>query len=96
MVSDLVSVVTGDASVGSDTLRHIEGIRGTSFDDTFIALPGFAGDYGNSTTYEGGGGNDTIVGSGHTHVRYGFAAGAVAVDFATARRLVMQASGPTR
>ena len=75
VVSDLVSIVTGNASIGSDTLHHVEGIRGTSFDDTFVALPGFSGDYGNSTTYEGGGGNDTIVGSGHTHVKYVSATG---------------------
>ena len=34
--------VTGDASVGSDTLRNVEGVRGTHFDDTYNAV-GFNG-----------------------------------------------------
>src|SRR5262249_23233062 len=29
--------VTGDASVGNDTLRSIEGVQGTNFADTYIA-----------------------------------------------------------
>src|SRR5437016_4618913 len=30
-------IVTGDAAVGTDTLRSIEGVRGTAFADTFDA-----------------------------------------------------------
>ena len=29
--------VTGDATVGTDTIRHVEAVRGTNFDDMFDA-----------------------------------------------------------
>ena len=94
-------IVTGGVSVGSDTLRTIETVRGTDFDDLYIAI-GFNQNSPNNAqdipiissinnTFEGGGGNDTIVGSsgtqtsystgnGGTQISYAHALGAVTVD----------------
>ena len=78
--------VVGDASTGTDTLRSIEGVQGTIFDDTYVATGyGVAGalNVGNNGTFnqfEGMGGNDTITGNGNTRVIYANAAAAVTVD----------------
>jgi VCBS repeat-containing protein len=78
--------VVGDASTGTDTLRSIEGVQGTIFDDTYVATGyGAAGalNVGNNGTFnqfEGLGGNDTITGNGNTRVIYANAAAAVTVD----------------
>jgi VCBS repeat-containing protein len=78
--------VVGDASTGTDTLRSIEGVQGTIFDDTYAATGyGAAGalNVGNNGTFnqfEGLGGNDTITGNGNTRVIYANAAAAVTVD----------------
>ena len=38
IIVDMASgIVTGNVSVGTDTLRSIENIRGTDFDDTYVA-----------------------------------------------------------
>ena len=66
--------MTGDAAVGTDTLRHIESVRGTNFADTYVATGlGRRGanivtsaDLGTLNEFEGLGGNDTITGSGDT------------------------------
>ncbi|MBK9445276.1 MAG: hypothetical protein IPO00_03795 [Betaproteobacteria bacterium] len=47
----------GNASVGTDTLVSIEGVRGSGFADTLTAVGG-SGDY----SFEGREGNDTITG----------------------------------
>ena len=79
--------VTGDASVGTDTLRSIELVRGTQFNDTYTAV-GFgssstnAGSGGTFNQFEGMGGDDTITGNGNTRVDYNFALAAVTVDLA--------------
>ena len=79
--------VTGDASIGTDTLRSIESVRGTNFDDTYDAhLFGQAGalNIGSSGTFnefEGMGGNDTITGNGNTRISYLSAAAGVTVTF---------------
>ena len=79
--------VTGDASVGADTLRSIELIRGTQFNDTYTAV-GFgssstnAGSGGAFNQFEGMGGDDSITGNGNTRVDYHFALAAVTVDLA--------------
>jgi hypothetical protein len=69
-------IVTGDASIGTDTLRSIETISGTKFDDVYDAtgFSGFslnAGDDGPWNQYLGGqGGNDLIVGNHNTQINY--------------------------
>jgi Ca2+-binding RTX toxin-like protein len=79
--------VTGDASVGTDTLRSIEIVRGTQFDDIYNAAGfGLAGalnvsDMGSFNQFEGMGGNDTITGNGNTRIDYNFASASVTVDF---------------
>jgi len=80
-------IVTGDASVGSDTLRGIEAVRGSRFDDSYVAT-GFsnvsanAGSNGTFNEFEGMGGNDTITGNGNTRIAFYNATGAVSVDLA--------------
>ena len=74
--------VTGDSTVGTDTLTAVEAIRGTDFADTFNAA-GFNGSSINGTTFaefEGMGGNDTITGNGNTRVTFGNATSGVVVD----------------
>ncbi len=68
---------TGDASVGLDTLIGIEGVIGSSHDDTLI---------GSSTYFEffsPGAGNDTVIGGGNfDRVNYSTSAGAISVNMA--------------
>ena len=93
--------VTGDASVGTDTLRSIEIVRGTQFNDTYNAAGfGSAGalnisDMGTFNQFEGMGGNDAIFGNGNTRVDYNFASASVTVDFqlGTARSTVADDAG---
>ncbi|MBB4427364.1 Ca2+-binding RTX toxin-like protein [Bradyrhizobium sp. CIR48] len=80
-------VVAGDASIGTDTLRSIEAIRGTNFDDTFIATSfgpsgANAGDFGTLNEFEGMDGNDTITGNGNTRIAFYNALDGVTVDLA--------------
>ena len=86
---DLASgVVTGDASIGMDTLRRVEGVQGTFFVDTFDAT-GFsgsslnAGSNGTFNQFEGLGGDDITIGNGFTVAAYGNATAAVNVNLAT-------------
>jgi Ca2+-binding RTX toxin-like protein len=93
MVCNLASGSVSSSSEGTDTLRSIEEIRGTRFDDTFDAT-GFVGG-GTSTTANVGsywwglnsfidiGGNDLIIGNGSTRVDYRNSAVAIHSDFAT-------------
>jgi Ca2+-binding RTX toxin-like protein len=79
-------IVTGDAAVGSDTLRQVESVRGTNFADTYIAT-GFGsganvGSLGTLNEFEGLGGNDVITGSGDTRISFVSATGGVTVDLA--------------
>jgi Ca2+-binding RTX toxin-like protein len=74
-------VVSGDARIGTDTLRSVEAVRGTDFADTFDAT-GFtatstnAGSAGVNASgaafneFEGLGGDDTITGNGNTRISY--------------------------
>jgi hypothetical protein len=85
---DLASgIVTGDASVGTDTLRGIEFIRGSQFADTFVAT-GFSGSSTNAgfngtfNEFEGMAGNDTITGNGNTRLAFYNATSGVTVDIA--------------
>ena len=82
--------VTGDASVGTDTIRNVEAARGTIFDDIFDATGyGLAGALNASTTngnfndFGGAGGNDTVIGNGNTRLNYQSAASSVSVDLET-------------
>ena len=78
-----LGTVVGDAFTGTDTLRSIEGIRGTDWDDMYDAhLYGAAGalNIGNSAVnnagsttfnqFDGDLGNDTIIGNGNTKIAY--------------------------
>jgi hypothetical protein len=77
--------VIGDASIGTDTLRSVEAVRGTNFADTYNAV-GFgggstnAGSSGTFNNFDGAGGDDTIFGNGNTRIQYSNAAAAVTVD----------------
>ena len=85
--------VTGDSSIGTDTLRSIEATRGTNFADIFDAT-GFtasstnAGSAGVDNTgaalneFDGLGGDDTITGNGNTRISYINATSGVTVDLA--------------
>ncbi|WP_246917353.1 Ig-like domain-containing protein [Bradyrhizobium sp. SHOUNA76] len=80
-------VVTGDASIGTDTLRSIEAIRGTGFADTYVATSfgvsgANVGDFGTLNEFEGMAGNDTITGNGNTRIAYYNALDGVTVDLA--------------
>ncbi len=85
-VNMTTGVVTGDASVGTDTLRSIESVRGTNFADSYNATGfGSGANVGNNGTFnefEGMGGNDTIVGNNNTRILYYNSTGAVTVDLA--------------
>ena len=83
--------VSGDASIGVDTLRSVEGIRGTSFADTFDAsdfgAAGFlnpatnnVGSFGTFNEFEGMDGNDVIFGNGNTRIAFSNAADGITVD----------------
>ena len=74
-VNMAAGTVTGDASIGTDTLIRIEWIRGTNFDDTYVAtgFNGASADIPSGTTFnefEGMDGNDIITGNGNTRISY--------------------------
>ena len=80
--------MTGDASIGTDTLVSIEAVRGTNFADTYDAT-GFsgtsvnAGSNGTFNEFTGSGGNDTIIGNGNTRISFNNATAGVTVDLQT-------------
>jgi Ca2+-binding RTX toxin-like protein len=79
-----------DSSIGTDTLRSIEAVRGTYFNDVYdargfgsaqalnLGSSVFGTSAGNS--FEGTGGNDTIYGNGATRIDYWSSAIGVDVD----------------
>jgi Ca2+-binding RTX toxin-like protein len=70
--------VTGNASVGTDSLTHVEGLIGTAFGDT---LAGGANDF--IETFRGGGGDDDIDGrTGNDRAEFNDATGAVTINLA--------------
>ena len=91
---------TGDASIGSDTLRSIEMIRGTVFDDVYDAR-GFSGTSVNAgseaeyNAFEGRGGNDTIYGNGQTRISYGASGVAVEVNLASGKAWALNSADRT-
>lgn len=80
-------IVTGDAiEFGTDTLRSVEAIRGTVLDDIYDAT-GFGLNSVNAMSptvgineFEGGAGNDIIIGNGSTRVSFVNATSGVTVD----------------
>jgi Ca2+-binding RTX toxin-like protein len=86
-VSLATGIVTGDASVGTDTLRSIEAVRGTNFNDTYDAT-GFSGSSANAGSngtfnqFEGMVGDDLITGNGNTRLQFILALDGVTVDIA--------------
>lgn len=78
--------VGGNASVGTDTLREIEFVYGTSFADTYVAT-GFGGASTNRSSFgedfnvfAPGAGDDTVVGNGGTVLNYGSSNVALSVN----------------
>ncbi len=57
------SVNATAAGLGTDSLKQIEGIYGTAFDDKYDASAFWFGDTGGVNIFRGGGGNDTIIGN---------------------------------
>jgi Ca2+-binding RTX toxin-like protein len=97
-------IVTGDASVGTDTLKSIELVTGTNFADTFdatdfSATSTNAGSTVTSNTaglfneFEGDAGNDTIIGNGQTRISYFHATAGVTVTFNPATSWATASSG---
>lgn len=81
-----VGRVVGDASVGTDTLIHVDRILGTAFADTFTVHSSWDGSQfrsGQHMEITGAGGNDTIVGNGVTRIGYSDSSTAVNVVFST-------------
>ena len=87
-VNMAAGTVVGDSTIGTDTLRSIEAVRGTNFADTYVAT-GFsgtsvnAGSNGTFNEFTGNGGDDTITGNGNTRLSYVNASAAVTVNIAT-------------
>src|SRR5262245_32522225 len=85
-----VQLAAGTVTVGTstDTLRSIELVRGSDFDDSYNAA-GFgaastnAGSNGDFNEFEGRGGTDTITGNGSTRISYVSATGGVDVNLGT-------------
>jgi len=77
--------VTGDPSVGTDSLTGVELFSGSDYADTFNATgflsPSSPGGFlSNFNAFEGRGGDDVIVGNGGTRIEFTSAAGGVEVD----------------
>ncbi|TXI67122.1 MAG: calcium-binding protein [Limnohabitans sp.] len=79
-----VGRVVGDASVGNDTLIHVDRILGTAYADTFTVYSSWDGSQfrsGQHMEVTGGAGNDTIVGNGVTRIGYSDSSTPVSVVF---------------
>ena len=77
-----------DRTIGTDTLRSVEGVRGTNFADIYDAT-GFSGTSTNASSlglfneFTGNGGDDLITGNGNTRISFQIATAGVHVDFVT-------------
>ena len=95
-----LGTATGDESTGTDTLRSIESIRGSEYDDVYDAR-GFsanstnAGSIGSWNSFEGRGGNDTIYGNGQTMIDYWNSMLAVEVKLGTGKAQALNAADRT-
>jgi Ca2+-binding RTX toxin-like protein len=75
--------VSGDPlRTGTDTLVSVEAVRGSILNDVFDATGFFSGSNGSFNEFEGGAGDDTIIGNGNTRVSYLNAREAVTVNLA--------------
>ena len=97
MAAGTVTSTSADAGIGTDTLRSIEIVRGSNFDDTYNATGYWTGvgaptgaNQGSATlpgpinnTFDGGDGNDTVTGNGRTTVAYRLASAGVTVTMST-------------
>ncbi|PUE10949.1 hypothetical protein B9Z51_00980 [Limnohabitans sp. T6-5] len=87
-------------NIGVDTLRSIERIRGTQYDDLYDAR-GFsstsanAGSNGAWNEFEGKGGNDTILGNGATRIAYYDASEGVEVNLGTGKAWALDPANRT-
>ncbi|NOZ42957.1 MAG: type I secretion C-terminal target domain-containing protein, partial [Alphaproteobacteria bacterium] len=82
------STVTGDASVGSDSLDSIDAIVGSQFNDVFIVDGSyrsgiFASSPSTFVVIEAGDGDDSITGNGGTRLDYRSANSGVTVNLTT-------------
>jgi Ca2+-binding RTX toxin-like protein len=81
--------VTGDATVGTDTLRQVEAVRGTNLADLYDASNFGAantaniGSLGTFNDFQGGDGNDTVIGNGNTRVNFSSALAGLTVNLQT-------------
>lgn len=97
------STITGNATVGTDTLSSVESVVGAnSFGgsgtggDTFVATGAFAGSLGPFNMFEGRDGNDTITGNGNTRISYNEAESGVTVNLAQGTAQGRQAGNVAR
>jgi Ca2+-binding RTX toxin-like protein len=84
-INAFTGTVTGSVGVGSDTLIDITSVVGTAFDDLYDGS-GFnsaVSGQGTFNEFEGGAGNDTIIGNGFTRAAYIGAGSGVNVNLAT-------------
>jgi Ca2+-binding RTX toxin-like protein len=88
-VAMAAGTVVGDDSIGTDTLRSIESVRGTNFADIYDAT-GYGqlgalniGNNGTFNSFEGLAGDDVITGNGNTQLTFFSATGGLSVDFNT-------------
>ena len=77
-----ISTVTGNSSVGTDTLIDVDQVRGSSGDDEVAVGLDFSTSLSSGTffEFEGMGGDDNIVGNGNTRISYSQALAGVVVD----------------
>src|SRR5262249_16235345 len=102
-------IVTGDARIGTDTLRSVEAVRGTDFAANFGATCSAPGSTGSSTNagsagvnehgaalneFEGMGGNDIITGNGDTRISYLDALAGVTVTMTSAGAGIAHGTDP--
>ena len=94
------ALVSSDTSVGVDTLRGIEEIRGSAFADRYDAR-GFSstsvnaggdGPMGQVNAFEGQGGDDEVIGNGYTQLLYSRAMVPIKVDLKAGRTTALIAS----
>jgi Ca2+-binding RTX toxin-like protein len=65
-------IVNGDAAIGTDTLIGIASVRGTNFNDTYVAT-GFNSTVtglGSFNEFDGGFGDDQVTGNGNTRLTF--------------------------
>ncbi len=81
-VNAFTGTVSGDVTIGTDTLIDVVSVRGTGFADSYVATGynSVASGLGTFNEFEGGGGNDSITGNGNTRITFVNAGSGVSVD----------------